>query len=58
VTGCDADSLAGVSFSPLATLLEAGDPVSWTKYGLYWNDLIDMKTVPVVDDAQMIAALK
>jgi len=40
------------------SLHETDDPVAIAKYGLYWNDLIDMKAVPVIDDAQMIAALK
>jgi hypothetical protein len=39
-------------------LIETDDPAALTKYGLYWNDLIDMRAYPVVDDAQMIAALK
>jgi len=40
------------------TLAETDDPVAMTKYGLYWNDLIDSRVFPVVEDAQMIAALK
>jgi len=40
------------------TLFETDDMVALARYGLHWNDLIDMKTVPVIDDAQMIAALK
>jgi hypothetical protein len=40
------------------TLYETDDPVALTKYGLYWNDLIDMRAFPVIDDAQMLSALK
>jgi len=40
------------------TIFDADDPVALTKYGLYWNDLIEMKSAPVIDDAQMLAALK
>jgi hypothetical protein len=39
-------------------LIETDDPVALAKYGNYWNDLIDIKTAPAVDDAQAAAALK
>jgi len=39
-------------------LVETDDPVAVTKFGLYWNDLIDFRIYPLVEDAQMIAALK
>jgi len=40
------------------SLHETDDSVALAKYGNYWNDLIDMKTVPVNDDAQEVAALR
>jgi len=39
-------------------LYEPDDPVALTKQGLYWNDLIDMRAFPLIDDSQMLAALK
>ena len=39
-------------------LVETDDPVALAKYGNYWNDLVDMKTTPVIEDAQAAAALK
>ena len=38
-------------------LLETDDPVAITKLGLFWADLVDMKTVPVVDDEVIAKAL-
>lgn len=40
------------------TLYETGDAVALTKYGLFWNDPVDMRAFSVVDDSQMISAFK
>ena len=38
-------------------LLESDDPVAVSKMLVGWSDLTDQTTVPVVDDAQIAAAL-
>jgi len=40
------------------SLVESDDPVAVTKLALAWSDLVDRKTVPVVEDADIAAALK
>ena len=40
------------------SLIESDDPVAVSKLLSAWSDLADQKTVAVVDDAQIAAALK
>ena len=39
-------------------LLESDDPVAVAKFTRAWNDLIDQRIVPVIDDVQAAAALQ
>jgi len=39
------------------TLSESDDPVAVARAGIEWADLIDEKIVPVIEDAQIAAAL-
>ena len=39
-------------------LVESDDPVAVSKLAIAWADLVDQKTVAVVDDAQIAAALQ
>jgi hypothetical protein len=40
------------------SLVESDDPVAVSKLAAAWSDLVDQKTVAVVEDAQIAAALK
>ena len=39
------------------TLIESDDPVAMSKFALAWSDLLEQTITPVVDDAQLAAAL-
>jgi len=39
------------------TLVESDDPVAVSKLAAAWSDLVDQKTVAVVEDAEAAAAL-
>ncbi len=39
-------------------LIEFDDPVAVARGNIEWSDLLDEKIVPVIDDAQLAAALK
>jgi hypothetical protein len=40
------------------SLVESDDPVAVSKLAIAWADLIDQKTVAVIEDAQIVAALQ
>jgi hypothetical protein len=40
------------------SLVESDDPVAVSKLAVAWSDLVDQKTVAVVEDAQIAAALR
>lgn len=40
------------------SLVESDDPVAVSKMALAWADLVDQKTVAVLSDAEVAAALK
>ena len=40
------------------SLVESNDPVAVSKMALAWADLVDQKTVAVLEDADIAAALK
>lgn len=40
------------------SLVESDDPVAVSKLALAWADLVDQKTIAVVGDAEVAAALK
>ncbi len=37
--------------------LESDDPVAVAKYNVAWGDLVEMRLVPVIEDAQAAAGL-
>jgi Protein of unknown function (DUF3303) len=39
-------------------LVETDDPVALSRFAIAWGDLADQKTVAVVEDAQIAAALQ
>src|SRR5262245_30245001 len=45
-------------FSGGFDLLESDDPKALTEFALMWSDLIELKIVPVVDDAELGEGLK
>jgi hypothetical protein len=40
------------------SLVESDDPVAVARLGNAWSDLVDQKTVAVIEDAQVVASLK
>jgi hypothetical protein len=40
------------------SLIESDDPVAVAKLGTAWSDLVDQKTVAVIEDAQVATYLK
>ncbi|HEY7608635.1 MAG TPA: DUF3303 family protein [Alphaproteobacteria bacterium] len=45
-------------FSGGTLLLETGDPKALTEFSLGWSDVTELKMVPVIEDADLVAVLK
>ncbi len=44
-------------FSGGFVLVESDDPTALTHFSLMWSDLLELRLVPVVEDAQLVDAL-
>ncbi|HLH89730.1 MAG TPA: DUF3303 family protein [Xanthobacteraceae bacterium] len=51
------DRWTAADFSGGFALLEADDASALTHFALMWSDLIELKIVPVIEDAQLVDAL-
>ena len=40
------------------TLMEFNDPVAVSKFGIEWGDILDQRVAPVVEDAEIAAAIQ
>ena len=45
-------------FSGGYVLLETNDAKALTEFSLMWSDVIDLKLVPIVEDAELVDALQ
>ena len=45
-------------FSQGFVLLESDDATALTEFALQWSDLLDLRLVPVVEDAALLAVLQ